>query len=141
MRVLSTLTFVLLLLVLPPSASAGVRPSFSPQECSWQATDIVVVTEGEKIDGIFDVLETWNGELKPGETITIPEMAEFESSDARGIDKWNWLKKEKRSPEYVTGGRMILFLRDAEKVPADPNQSKEVKTSSRWISANSMSIE
>lgn len=63
-----------------------------------------MVTEGEKIDGIFEVLETWKGELKPGETITIPEMAEFESRDARGIDKWNWLKKEKRSPNTLPGG-------------------------------------
>lgn len=141
MRVLSKLTFVLLLLVLPPSASAGIRPSFYAEECSWQATDIVVVTEGKKIDGIFEVLETWKGDLKPGETIAIPEMAEFESKDARLIDKWNWLEKEKQPPEYVTGERMILFLRDAKKVPEDPDQSKEVKRSSRWISANSMGNE
>ena len=142
MRVLSTLTFVLLLLVLPPSASAGIRPSFYAEECSWRATDIVVVTEGRKIDGIFEVLETWKGDLKPGETITIPEMAEFESKDARLIDKWNWLKKEKQPPEYVTGGRMILFLRDAKKVPEDPDQSKEVNTSSSpWLPANSMGSE
>ena len=83
MRVLSTLTLLLLLLVLSPSASAGIRPSFYAEECSWRATDIVVVSEGKKIDGIFEVLETWKGDLQPGETITIPEMAEFKAKDAR----------------------------------------------------------
>ena len=142
MKVLSTLTLVLLLLVLPPSASAGIRPSFFPEECSWRATDIVVVTEGKKIDGIFVVLETWKGDLQPGETITIPEMAEFKAKDARLIDKWNWLQKEKEPPEYVTGERMILFLRDAKKVPEDLDRDKQGnKTSSRWISANSMGSE
>ena len=137
MKVLSTLTFVLLLLVLPPSASAGIQPSFYAEECSWRATDIVVVTEGQKIDGIFEVLETWKGDLQPGETITIPEMAAFKAKDARLIDKWSWLQKEKEPPEYVTGARMILFLRDAKKVPEDLDRDKQANTtSSRWIAAN-----
>lgn len=61
------------------SVLAGIRPSFMPEESSWRATDIVVVTEGKEIDGVVQVIETWKGELKPGSTLTIPELAEFKA--------------------------------------------------------------
>lgn len=143
MRVLPALTLVLLLLVLPPSASAGIRPSFSPEECSWRATDIVVVTEGQKIDGVFEVLETWKGDLKPGETIAIAEMAEFAPRDTRLIHTLDsWYNQEKQPSEYVTGERMILFLRDAKKVPEEGDRENKVNAgSSRWLAAHSMGSE
>lgn len=147
MKALFTLRLLLLLLVICGSGSAAIRPSFEPEESSWRATDIVVVTEGEKIDGVFTVLETWKGDLKPGETITIPEMAEFEARDARLIDTWSWVKNEREPPEYVTGERMILFLREVTKVTDKPEEDSTLggegstNASSRWKSSNSLATE
>src|SRR5213080_3129197 len=112
LRVLVLALFVLLGCL---TASAGIRPSFSPEQCSWRATDIVVVTEGAEIDGVLTILETLKGDLKPGATITIPEMAEFKSKEARLVPE-PWYQTSKNLPPiYVTGNRMILFLIDAKR--------------------------
>jgi len=145
MKTLSTLTSLLFLLVICDSAFAGIRPSFTVEQCSWHATDIVVVTEGKVIDGVFTVIETWKGDLKPGETITIPELEQFKEKDARLINRW-WNETRSGPSEYVTGERMILFLTDAKKARAgsreDAKQDGESRrATSRWNSSNPMSTE
>jgi Surface antigen variable number repeat len=130
-----TLTSIFFLLVVFSTASAAIQPSFSPQGCSWRATDIVVVTEGSEIDGKFKVLETWKGDLKPGQTISVPELAKFKGQETRVLPS-TWRDYEgDGKPEYVTGERMILFLRDAEKVPDDPDDDA---SASRWKGTNPM---
>src|SRR6185369_5181374 len=84
-KISTTLTSLLFLLTVSSAASAGLRPSFDPDGCSWRATDIVVVTEGSQIDGNFKVLETWKGDLKPGQTIRVPELRSFQDQAARLI--------------------------------------------------------
>ena len=138
---MKTLTSFLLLLLASISASAGIRPSFSLEGSSWRATDIVVVTEDQQIDGVFKILETWKGDLKPGETITISEMDEFKKKEARLIDSSPWIQREKSSPQYVTCERMVLFLRDAKKIPEDEDEDDNregggEKTTSPWRAAN-----
>jgi hypothetical protein len=147
MKILITLTAVLFLLAVSSTALAGMRPSFDPEGCSWRATDIVVVTEGSQIDGNFKVIETWKGDLKPGETISVPELAQFNKKDARLIYSAAWYDKDyDGKPRYVSGERMILFLRDARKPQDDPEvddrQTVASETStSRWKPTNPMGTE
>jgi len=141
-----TLTAVVFLLIAYISVSAGIRPSFSAEASSWRATDIVVVTEDEEIDGVFRILETWKGDLKPGETITVPEMAEFKNNEARTIYAWSWTGEKANPPQYVTCERMILFLRDAKKIPEGEEEDESwggaaEKSTSRWQSSNPMGNE
>ena len=98
--------------LLPPSE---IKPS----------THVVLASEGETIDGVFQVIECWKGDLQPGDILEIPELAQFASPESRIIeDEGNQLISK-----MVTGNRMILFLIKAQ-VWAD--QKKEtLKT--KWL--------
>ena len=63
---------VVLLLVL--QTNAGIRPSFNLDYCTWQATHIVIATEGDEIDGTLTVVDSWKGDLRPGEAVSIPDL-------------------------------------------------------------------
>ena len=141
-----TLTSVVFLLVASISTLAAIRPSFHLEGSSWRATDIVVVTEDKQIDGKFKILETWKGDLKTGETISIAEMEEFKNKEARLIHSYSWIEDEKRPAQYVTCERMVLFLRDAKKIPEGEEEDDTwggiaEKSTSRWQSANPMGNE
>ena len=139
MKILYTLTSVVVLLIASISVSAGIRPSFFLEGSAWRATDIIIVTEDQQIDGVFKILETLKGDLHSGETITISEMEEFKNKEARLVDSgWFGGKEKGTSPEYVTCERMILFLRDATKIPKDENENEweAASNTSRWQSAN-----
>lgn len=137
MRVAHALASLTCLLFVCSSAFGGIRPSFQLQTSSWRATEIVVVTEDKEIDGVVKVLESWKGDLKIGQLITIPELEEFKAEKARMVHQWPLQK----SSEFVSGARMILFLRDATKAPTDSDddalQNDEVKSAQRWKAANS----
>lgn len=141
MKKLATLLFFL---AVSSPVFAGIRPSFSPEGCSWRATDIVVVTEGSEIDGNFKVLETWKGDLTPGQTISIAELAQFKEKDARSI--YSGSKEGDGQLQYISGERMILFLRDANK-PHDDSEDDDSETgesdtnTSRWKPTNPMGTE
>jgi hypothetical protein len=93
-------------------APAGIRPSFNLEACGWDASHIVVATEGEAIDGKVAVLESWKGDLLPGEIISVPELASFKARSAREINPGLPLLKSDSAPKkYITGSRMILFLK------------------------------
>lgn len=114
MRIQHFLLIGIMLAGTPMVASSESLPEFHLESSAWRATHIVVATEGEKIDGVFTVIESWKGDLKPGETLTIPELAEFASEKTRLIDtEWIWRGREDKiiTPTYVTGARMILFLK------------------------------
>ena len=106
---------LLLVLAFQPSVFAWVRPSFGGDACTWDATHIVVVTEGEKIDGVVEVQESWKGDLKIGDVITIPELAAFAPEEKRRVaeklfeQEEPWRRAKVRS-NHVTGSRMVLFL-------------------------------
>ncbi|HEY0140933.1 MAG TPA: hypothetical protein VGF48_08555 [Thermoanaerobaculia bacterium] len=104
-----------LLLLLAPVALAEPLPAFHADPSAWTATDIVVVTEGEAIDGHVTVLETWKGDLRRGDELTIDALAEFAPPEARVIEKaWYQshqpIETETIEPERVTNARMVLFL-------------------------------
>lgn len=116
-RISSYCLFSVLLLFLSHSpVSAGIRPSFDLETCAWNATDIVVATEGKKIDGVFQVLETWQGDLNPGDTLKLPGLVSFQSESSRAVSD-PWYQKEKSPHLVVTGDRMVLFLRRDSHAP------------------------
>src|SRR5215469_3006835 len=98
-----------------PASFGEIRPSFIQDHCIWNATHIIVVTEGDKIDGIVEVTESWRGDLKVGASVTIPGLAEFAPDDKRVIRKGIHATFDKDEPAmkvtHVSGKRMILFLR------------------------------
>jgi len=99
---------------------ASIRPSFSLDRCSWNATHIVLVQTTPK-DGVFSVVESWKGDLKPGDSLEVPELQPnknavpissypkpqgFGSQDTQGISE--------QIPRQPGGSRMILFLKKKE---------------------------
>src|SRR6185369_11772246 len=80
MKAFRTLILSLIVLTGASLAQAGIRPSFHLETCSWRATDIVVVTEGEQIDGVFRILEIVKGDLKAGEMIKIIRIRDMWST-------------------------------------------------------------
>lgn len=144
MKIVHALTSLACLLIVCSPAFGGIRPSFQLQTSSWRATDIVVVTEEKQIDGVVKVIESWKGDLKAGQVLTLPELAEFKSKQARMVHKW----PTDESSEYVSGVTMVLFLRDATKVPPEPDDDEVFRisdpkrnTTERWQAANSASEE
>ena len=114
MNATTRLLLPLIALVLHSSAAAAaIRPSFDLDSCSWRATHVVVVSEGEIIDGAVEVLESWAGDLKPGDTLAIPELAAFAPEKARTIAP-AFRGKKPDQPALVSGARMILFLVKSE---------------------------
>src|SRR5262249_12339463 len=116
-------------------------PSFWAELCAREATDIVVATEGTKIDGVLEVLETWRGDLARGETVDVPELSAFAADATRIVFSWagrdGWAKvldsgeRDPREGTPVTGSRMVLFLK---RIGDDPGQSKLICPSDkpRW---------
>lgn len=91
-------------------ASAYLIPSFDADGCAWKASHVVVASEGDEIDGALTVLESWRGDLKPGDALNIPELAEFESEKTREIHDRSGFEKEGAVLRHVTGARLVLFL-------------------------------
>jgi len=90
-----TWTRLLLLLLCATSAFARVNESLRVDHASWNATHVVVASEGPQIDGELTVIESWIGDVAAGDTIRVPQLVEV----------------ERETTEHVTGQRMILFLR------------------------------
>src|SRR5262245_46364145 len=125
--------FILLTLILlsASQARAGIRPSFDLDTSAWNATDIVVATEGKKIDGVFRVLETWKGDLSVGDTISIPALASFGPETSRVVSDLRY-QKEKGPRIVVSGDRMVLFLK------REPHQSATETGGGSSLSSNSI---
>jgi hypothetical protein len=113
---------LLLVLLCVSNTFGGIRPSFSLDYCSWNATHIVVATEGDEIDGNLTVLESLKGDLNYSETVFIQELAAFKSESLRQVKEWN--SEKPSTSKSVSGGKLILFLKK------NPN-SKEL-----WQSAD-----
>jgi hypothetical protein len=105
-----TLSF-LVLLAFPLTSFALIRPSFELEVCTWEATHIVVVSQTYKTDIDVEVLESWKGDLKKGEFITIPELTEFIPEQTRVVKHRRfWKEGDANLPTHVNGQRMVFFL-------------------------------
>jgi hypothetical protein len=83
----------------------------SERACAQLATHIVVASEDAIIDGHLTVLESWKGDLNPGDKLFIPEFAAFNSTISRAIHCLFFTERcSGATQEYVSCSRMILFL-------------------------------
>jgi hypothetical protein len=113
MRTRRLLLYLTLALLSQPGFCA-VRPSFRLDLSAWRATDIVVVTSTPD-DGVFEVAESWKGELAIGEKVTLPELRP--DRHAPPISKYPKSESDmlqtgvsEQIPRQPAGARMILFL-------------------------------
>lgn len=105
----------MLVVAVIPCAVMAVRSARRPREklpvvdvMAWDATHVVVVAGGERFDGKVEVLESWAGDLAPGERIDVPGLTVYADSQWRGP-----LVGPSSSTPVVAGGeRMIVFLRE-----------------------------
>ena len=88
-------------------------PDYFIEESTWEATDIVLLTEGSKINGLVNVVETWRGQLEVGEKLQIPDFEKISSEEFREIyGGFAVSDKSKAYPLTASGMHMILFLKD-----------------------------
>lgn len=73
LRYLPLAAFVILFAIGAIPIEATIRPSFDLDGCSWNATHIVLVQTTDK-NGVFPVVESLKGDLKPGDLLEIPEL-------------------------------------------------------------------
>jgi len=133
----------LLLLFASGHLQAGIRPSFRLEATTWRATDIVVVTEGDVIDGNLNVVETWKGTLSPGDAVSIKELGEFATTESRTVKPpWSFKPEKEPPPVIVSGKKMVLFLRRSLTSPPDGTNKpvwepaspfKDMNTSVVWV--------
>jgi hypothetical protein len=121
LKSLLLVSLFLLLCTFPVSAKAHTE--IDVDQCVWLSTHVVVVTEGEQIDGKVTVIESWQGDLSPGYSLTIAELASFSSAESRRLYCPNMLdylhECKSPKPEVASGSQIILFLRD-KRTPSDP---------------------
>jgi hypothetical protein len=89
--------------------AGGLEPLFHVSICSLEATDIVVLTPASnKVE--FQVVETIEGDLQPGETLALSEL--YRPDDVSGLKKKDnepgiWADPP---PPMQPGDRVIVFL-------------------------------
>jgi len=100
--------------------NGGIRPSFDLDQCSWNATHIVLVKTTVK-DGVFSVVESWKGDLKPGDSLEVAELMPDENavaiasySGSRGSELVDQSRIREQIPRQPAGSQMILFLKKQE---------------------------
>jgi hypothetical protein len=116
LRLYSLLT--LFLLPLCP-AFAGFQPTFELDRCSWNASHIVLVATTSQ-DDVFEVIESWKGNLNAGDHITVPELEP--AANAIPIALYSKLlipnnpsgsRDIGEIPRQPVGSRMVIFLKRA----------------------------
>ena len=114
---LSLAGFVVFLAIGAITVDAGIRPSFSLDGCSWSATHIVLV-QTTPTDGAFSVVESWKGDLKPGDSLEVPELKPNKDAvpissnqEPQGFGSEDAQRISEQIPRQPVGSRMILFLK------------------------------
>lgn len=114
------------------SSDGALRPNFSLDQCSWNATHIVLVQTTTK-GGLFSVVESWKGDLKRGDSLEVREL----KPDADAVSISSYPKPSEQIPRQPVDSRMVLFLRRGEQDGAtswEPaSSSGEMKVSALWI--------
>jgi len=105
-----------------PHAQAETLPSFDLEHCAWHATDIVVASEGDTIDGELSALTVLSGGLKIGDSVSVPELGQFRLKESRTVRSFRNTSDDKEHPLVLTGERMMVFLKRGEgKTGSGPN--------------------
>jgi len=118
---------------------ASIRPSFHLDWCSWNATHIVLVRTTSK-DGVFSVTKSWKGDLKPGDSLAVPELKPDKDAVAissypkpEGFDVDDAQAVAQQIPRQPVGAEMILFLRKKDTASSPATEA----TGTRWQPASS----
>jgi hypothetical protein len=99
---MSRVMFVLVAVFAAPAlARAEILPTFAMGHCEVRASHVVVVDDAGK------VLESWRGDLRPGDVLPV---ADFHLK-APPVSRFG---KVEGAPEKISGKRMILFLTRGE---------------------------
>lgn len=107
------MNFLAALLCFSPAIAFSARtPSF---DLEWQLKEsqaVVLATEGDVIDGKLTVLSTYRGNLKPGDEIHLPLLAEFNNPARRVVHPQRSKIAGVKKPTHakVSGRLMVLFL-------------------------------
>ncbi len=141
---LATLAFAMTVTT-ATKANAEILPSFSLDFASWRATEIVVVDEGDTIDGRLTVIESLQGDLKKGQVILAPKMKQFADASwrtvGRSLFQGNVLAGTAGKQMVLTGRHMILFLQrppkrlTVEQLKHNDHITLEGRTDRLWIPA------
>jgi hypothetical protein len=101
---------------------AGIRPSFSLENSTWTASDIIVVKDDGEQRPRVTVEETWKGTLKPGDAIELVGLA---AADApKQTLAWN----DSAFPDPVAGRKIVFFLRRQTTV-----ENAFPRTTGKWV--------
>ena len=85
-----------------------ILPGFGLLSCAWHATHVVVASEGERIDGRFEVLEVWAGDLRVKDRFDVGGMEKMAPVAKRELRIW---ALQSGPIEVIPCNRMVLFLR------------------------------
>jgi hypothetical protein len=98
---------------------ASIRPSFYLESCSWNATDIVVVTPGRLTQ--FKVVETIKGDLKQGDALELPGLVSAKGGSKKLVElvgDWQPFGGGFEDPPPAQqGDRVIVFMRRPGALP------------------------
>jgi hypothetical protein len=112
---------VIALAVVTHSAHAKLTTYFEVTRASWAASHIVVV-ETTPIDGTFEVVESWKGDLAVGSRVVIPELiAPANAIPISAYPKWSPRDRSgvlEQIPKQPVGSHLVLFLKRNEKSAA-----------------------
>jgi hypothetical protein len=120
---------------------AAIRPAFLLDYCSWHATDVVLVEVTPK-PGIFRVMESWNGDLKAGDLVAVPEMQPPTGgmeivSYPRDFDDIVKGGANEQIPAQHIGSQLVLFLKKSPEASSNHWKSAdlfgEMKASAVWM--------
>lgn len=105
---------MILVCTLAHPAFSAFRPSFSLEYSAWHATNIVLAVATSD-DGIFEVVESWKGNLRAGDRLAIPELRP--PADSAPISAYPKSRETALSdsssqliPKEPPGSRIVLFL-------------------------------
>jgi hypothetical protein len=136
----ASLLSVLIISFVQPSLAA-IRPAFLLDYCSWHATDVVLVEVTPK-PGVFRVMESWKGDLRTGNLVTVPEIQpptgameivayqkNFDDIVKGGLSE--------QIPSQRIGSQVVLFLKKSPEASSKHWKSAdlfgEMKASAVWI--------
>src|SRR5690348_13836561 len=112
-----SIAFLVLAVAARQTPARELGPSFSLDDCGWFATSVVVVRTLSLKDGTVEVLETWAGDLRKGDKLTLSGLAAFADPDKRTI-----LHGGGALPDQVSGSRVVLFLKPSPR-REDPSKA------------------
>jgi hypothetical protein len=118
--------WVIVLAVATHSAYARLTKTFEVTRASWASSHIVVV-ETTPIDGAFEVVESWKGDLAVGSRVVIPELVPPANAiPISAYPKWSPDDPSgvlEQIPKQPVGSQLVLFLKRKE-VPAAKGETR-----------------